>query len=84
VYIKRGLIAPSLDKKNAARILLRQQHVELLAAVFGARTLRVFLHQLDELIAVFGFQLKFNDDHDAAHRHFLPNESAASSMTGLA
>jgi hypothetical protein len=29
----------------------------------------VSLDQLDELAAVFGFQLELDDDHNSAHRH---------------
>ena len=39
--VERRLVAPSPDKKHAILILLRQQPVELLAAVHGARALRV-------------------------------------------
>jgi hypothetical protein len=69
--------ATSRPAGDPARIVLRQQHVELLAAVLGAREPRVTFHQLDEGIAVLGFHLEFDDDHDAAHNHFLRPRSAA-------
>jgi hypothetical protein len=44
--------------------------------------LRVAFDQFNELIAVLGFHLELDDDHDAAHRHFLRHDSAASSAIG--
>jgi hypothetical protein len=73
-------IAPSPDKKHAILILLRQQHVELLAAVLGARALRVSLDQLDELVAVLGFHLELDDDHNSAHQHFLQDRFGFTSV----
>ena len=35
MHIECRLVAPCLDQKDAVRIVLRQQHVELLAAVLG-------------------------------------------------
>jgi hypothetical protein len=37
----------------------------------------VSLHQFDEGAAMFGFHLEFDDDHQAAHKHFLRLYSAA-------
>jgi hypothetical protein len=42
----------------------------------------VAFDQFNELIAVLGFHLELDDDHDAAHRHFLRYDSAASSAIG--
>src|SRR5205085_7768807 len=50
VLIERRLVAPGLDQQDAVLVLLRQQHVELLAADLAARALRVPFDQLDELI----------------------------------
>src|SRR6516164_1451406 len=80
--VERRLIAPRLDEQHVALISLRQQHVELLAAVLGTRKSRVSLHQFDEGAAMFGFHLEFDDDHQAAHNHFLRLGSAASSVIG--
>jgi hypothetical protein len=77
VHIECGLVAPCLDQKDAALIVLRQQHVELLAAILGARELGVIFHQLDKGIAVLGLDLELDDDHQAAHKHFLRLYSAA-------
>jgi hypothetical protein len=82
VDVERGLIAPRLDQEHAALILRRQQNVKLLTTVLAANAVRVPL-SLDELIAVLGFHLELDDDHDAAHRahrHFLRPQSATSSM----
>src|SRR5437764_10007902 len=43
--VECGLVAPCLDQQDSARVVLRQQHVELLAAVLGAREPRVAFHQ---------------------------------------
>jgi hypothetical protein len=53
----------------------------LLTAVSGARPLRVPFDQFDELIAVLGFLLELEDDHNTVDRHFLSHDSAASLAT---
>ena len=75
--VEGRLIAPRLDQEDAALILLRHQHVKLLAAVLGARALRVPFHQFDEGAAVLGLNLELDDDHQTAHEHSLRFISAA-------
>jgi len=57
--VQRCQVAPSLDQKNSVMILLRQQHLELLAAVLGTGTLRVPFDEVDELVVVLGLHLEF-------------------------
>jgi len=76
-HVEGRLIAPRLDQEDAALILLRHQHVKLLAAVLGARALRVPFHQFDEGAAVLGLNLELDDDHQTAHEHSLRFISAA-------
>src|ERR1700730_17145989 len=80
MHVECRLVAPRLDQKDAARIVLRQQYVELLAAFLGARKPRMPFHQLDKGIAVLGLHLELDDDHQAAHKHSLRLDSAASSV----
>jgi len=77
MHVECGLVAPRLDQQHAALIPLRQQHVELLAAIFGPRQPRVPFHQFDKGIAVLGLDLELDDDHQAAHKDFLWLRSAA-------
>src|SRR5262249_838791 len=82
VQIERGLVAPCFDQNDAALIVLRQQYVELLATVLGAREPPVTFHHLAHSIAVFRLHLKFDDDNKAAHRRSLRRQSTASSAIG--
>src|SRR5215469_16120740 len=77
MHVERRLIAPRLDEQHVALIFLRQQHVELLAAVLGPREAGVVLHQFDKSVAMLGFNLELDDDHQAAHKHFLRLYSTA-------
>ncbi|HMD64484.1 MAG TPA: hypothetical protein VKF83_11000 [Stellaceae bacterium] len=77
MHVERRLVAPRLDQQDTALIVLRQQHIELLAPILGARAVCMSLHQLDELIAMLRFHLELDDDHDAAHQHSLRGDSAA-------
>jgi hypothetical protein len=77
MHVERSLVAPRLDQQDAALIVLRQQHVELLAAILGPRQPRVIFHQLDKGVAVLGLDLELDDDHQTAHNHSLRLCSAA-------
>src|SRR5262249_42809949 len=70
--LERRRVAPRLDKEDLVRLVLRLEHIELLAAVLFPRQPRVLLHQRDKGVAMRGLQLELDDDHDAAHRRFLP------------
>src|ERR1700722_6156305 len=71
MHVERGLVAPRLDKKDLVGIVLRLQHVELLAAIFLAAQFGGGFHQLDEVVRVLRLQFELDDDHEAAHRQFL-------------
>ena len=77
MHVERSLVAPCFDQEDAVLIALRQQHVELLAAILGPGEPGVVFHQLDKGIPVFGFDLELDDDHQAAHKDFLRLYSAA-------
>ncbi len=68
MLVKRRLIAPFLYQKDVSVVTCGKHHIELKTTVITARTPRVIAHQFDELSAMLGFDLEFDDDHDLAHR----------------